>query len=119
MITPETCQRVEPNEEMICDAREFLTTIDNKADELANVLNLLGNPIRLKMVTLLAKYNGLCVCDLGSALNVNQSPLSQHLRKLKDGGVLQKKREGLTIYYSLNEKKKTFLLQIINMLDKK
>ncbi len=44
-----------------------------------------------------------CVCDLTDALRTGQSRLSFHLKTLKDAGILQDRREGRWVYYSLNE----------------
>jgi len=55
----------------------------------------------------------MCVCDLADVLQMKQSPISQHLRKLKDGGVLQNKRDGMTIFYFVNENIKESLIKII------
>ncbi|MBI3808152.1 MAG: winged helix-turn-helix transcriptional regulator [Nitrospirae bacterium] len=44
-----------------------------------------------------------CVCDLTDALQTGQSRLSFHLKTLKDAGILQDRREGRWIYYSLNQ----------------
>jgi ArsR family transcriptional regulator len=46
---------------------------------------------------------------------MNQSPISQHLRKLKDVGLLENKREGLTIFYSIPQDKKEQLRKIITL----
>lgn len=43
-----------------------------------------------------------CVCDLTDALQAGQSRLSFHLKTLKDAGILQDRRDGRWVYYSLN-----------------
>ena len=78
--------------------------IQKKEDELARkskIFSLLGNEVRLKIVTLLLDYKSLCVCDLSDILNMGQSPISQHLRKLKDGKLIESRRDGMTIFYSI------------------
>jgi DNA-binding transcriptional ArsR family regulator len=68
---------------------------------LSQVLSLAGNDVRMKMLYLLEKENELCVCDLADILEMTIPAVSQHLRKLKDGNILQTRRSGQTIYYSL------------------
>jgi DNA-binding transcriptional ArsR family regulator len=55
----------------------------------------------------------MCVCDLSDVLGMKQSPISQHLRKLKDGGLLENKRDGMTIFYFIPSKMKITLKNII------
>lgn len=64
------------------------------------VLKALGHPIRYKIIKFL--YEGSkCVCDLNEDIEFSQSNLSQHLRILKDAGLVICNKEGLKIYYSL------------------
>ena len=71
--------------------------------------SLLGSEVRLKIIYILLKYEKLCVCDISEILQMNQSPVSQHLRKLKDADILISKREGVLINYYVNSSYKTEL----------
>lgn len=68
-----------------------------------NVLRLraLAHPTRLGMVQQLAKTPEICACDLGEAFNVSQPTISEHLRVLRDAGLVRTRREGTSICYSL------------------
>lgn len=68
---------------------------------LADLLGAAGNPQRLKILYLLYAHKELCVCDLAEALDLTDSAVSQHLRKLKDKNIVKTRRQGQTIYYSL------------------
>ena len=68
---------------------------------MCQVLTLVGNDVRLKILYLLEEENELCVCDLADILEMTIPAVSQHLRKLKDGNILQTRRNAQTIYYSL------------------
>ncbi|MCC3160139.1 metalloregulator ArsR/SmtB family transcription factor [Hymenobacter sp. 15J16-1T3B] len=70
-------------------------------ESIAAVLALAGNEVRLKMLFLLLDQQQLCVCDLADVLQMNVSAISQHLRKLKDGGVVQARKVGQTVFYTL------------------
>ena len=70
---------------------------------LSQVLSLAGNDVRMKILYLLEEENELCVCDLADILEMTIPAVSQHLRKLKDANILQHRRSGQTIYYSLKE----------------
>ena len=82
-----------------CQAR--LTQAAPALRPLAAVLALAGNVVRLQLLFLLAEEQ-LCVCDLADVLHMNISAVSQHLRKLKDGGVVTARKVGQTVFYSLN-----------------
>lgn len=66
-------------------------------DERAAMLNLLGNPTRLKLYWLLAELKELCVCDIAEILGVTVSAVSQHLAKFKAYGLMRTRRDAATI----------------------
>jgi len=66
-------------------------------------LALAGNEVRLKIIYLLEEAKELCPCDLSDILGMSVPAVSQHLRKLKDGNIVETRKEGQTIYYSLTQ----------------
>ncbi len=70
-------------------------------ETLADLLGIAGNIQRLKILYLLHAHKELCVCDLAEILEITDSAVSQHLRKLKDRNIVKSRRKGQTIYYSL------------------
>ncbi|OHX56192.1 transcriptional regulator [Planococcus salinarum] len=79
------------------------TTIKEIEIEKAGiVLKLLGDKTRLAMMKLLEK-NDCCVCEFVEIFEVSQSAISQHLRKLRDVGLVKEQRKGQWIFYSLNK----------------
>ncbi len=70
-------------------------------DTLAEVLSAVGNPQRLKILYLLHAHREMCVCDLAEVLELTDSAVSQHLRRLKDKNLVQARRQGQTIFYTL------------------
>jgi DNA-binding transcriptional ArsR family regulator len=86
--------------------------LEQNRDEIlyrSKIFSLLGNEIRLKIIRIFLEYENLCVCDLSDILGMSQSPISQHLRKLKDGGLVVNRREGMTIFYYIPKEKKAQL----------
>ncbi len=65
------------------------------------VLKLLGDKTRLSMMKLLEKHE-CCVCEFVEMYHISQSAISQHLRKLRDVGLVKEHRRGQWIFYSLN-----------------
>ncbi len=68
---------------------------------LAASLAAAGNEQRLKILYLLHAHREMCVCDLAEVLEISDSAVSQHLRKLKDRNLVASRRQGQTIFYSL------------------
>lgn len=81
---------------------DSLKDVENSILKLSNILKLASNDVRLKILFLLNDEEKLCPCDLGDILEMSIPAISQHLRKLKDGGLVNTKREGQVIFYSLN-----------------
>lgn len=84
---------------------------------LADSLDVAGNLQRLKILYLLHAHKEMCVCDLAEVLELRDSAVSQHLRKLKDKNIVETRREGQTIYYSLVQNVFTSNLQDIFAMD--
>ncbi|MEK4175077.1 ArsR family transcriptional regulator [Aeribacillus composti] len=70
-------------------------------EKAAHVLKLLGDKTRLTIMAILKKRE-CCVCELLEVFDMSQPAISQHLRKLKDAGLVKEDRRGQWIYYSLN-----------------
>ena len=113
MNSPLSCCRVEVDVDLIESAKKELLSVETILLQKAKVLSLLGNDVRLRIVYLFLKYDRMCVCDLSDVLQMKQSPISQHLRKLKDGGLLVSQREGMTIFYSIALDQKDNLIKMI------
>ncbi len=69
---------------------------------LARSCSLLGDPTRLRMLLSLAHSGELSVSDLADILQMDTSAISHQLRKLSDGGLVNKNREGASVYYRLD-----------------
>jgi ArsR family transcriptional regulator, arsenate/arsenite/antimonite-responsive transcriptional repressor len=71
------------------------------AAELAQVFRALGDPVRLRLVSLIGAHQGgeVCVCDLTSAFSLTQPTISHHLKVLREAGVIDSERRGTWVYY--------------------
>jgi ArsR family transcriptional regulator len=70
-------------------------------DQISEMYKLLADKTRLTILALL-KEKELCVCDIVEIMKMTQPNVSQHLRKLKSGGIVNEKKRGQWVYYSLN-----------------
>lgn len=76
---------------------------DRKAlDTLVEELKVLGDKTRLRIISLLRNQE-LCVCDLTEVLEISQPGVSQHMRRLRQSGLVKERRGGQWTYYSLDE----------------
>lgn len=83
----------------------------------ANKLKMLGHPIRLQILDML-RQGEICVCHIENALNKRQAYISQQLMVLRDAGLIQPRKDGLRVYYSLaDEEVKTLLNTIFGQAD--
>jgi len=98
-----TCIRLFADHEQINNCKGKLKTAQKSFASLSNILALAGNEVRLKIVYLLEEEKELCPCDLADILGMTIPAVSQHLRKLKDGNIVEIRKVGQTIYYSLTQ----------------
>lgn len=99
----EQCIRLYADPAQIKACKEKIKATEKSLLQLVNILALAGNDVRLKILYLLEEEDELCPCDLSDILGMSIPAVSQHLRKLKDGNIIQSRKEGQTIYYSLRD----------------
>ena len=113
----DTCIRVLADVNQIKDCKLEIGRIRKQTKQTAKLLALAGNEIRLHILYLLYREGQMCPCDLCDVLGMNVSPISQHLRKLKDAEMVIDKKVGQTIFYSLHEVVISPILPIIKSLN--
>lgn len=97
----EKCIRLYADKVQLNECQKKLKVNSLSLSRLSKVLELAGNEVRLKILYLLEEEDQLCPCDLSDILGMSIPAVSQHLRKLKDGNIIEARRDGQTIYYSL------------------
>ncbi|MBN9103131.1 MULTISPECIES: metalloregulator ArsR/SmtB family transcription factor [unclassified Pseudonocardia] len=82
-------------------AREPLSPA--QAVELAKVFKALGDPVRLRLASLIASHEGgeACVCDLTDAFDLSGPTISHHLKVLREAGLITGERRGTWVYYRI------------------
>ena len=98
-------------------ARPRLMLLDKKAEEavlsympardkiqsMADFFSQLSDPTRLRIISALS-ISGMCVGDLATVLEMNQTTLSHQLHNLKRGGIVKSARQGKVVFYSIKNK---------------
>jgi ArsR family transcriptional regulator len=71
------------------------------ADRIAPLLKALADPVRLRLLSLVASHadGEACVCDLGDAFDLSQPTISHHLKVLHEAGLLDREKRGVWVYY--------------------
>lgn len=74
---------------------------ESAAVDLAKGFKALGDPVRLRLLSLIAARAGgeVCVCDLTDAFDVTGPTISHHLRVLREAGLIDCERRGTWVYY--------------------
>tara|TARA_Y100000310_G_scaffold108867_1_gene107233 strand:+ start:265 stop:633 length:369 start_codon:yes stop_codon:yes gene_type:complete len=112
-----TCIRVYADVEQINQCKQDIEKVEESVSRLAKALNLAGNEVRLKILFLLEKESKMCPCDLSDILNMTVPAISQHLRKLKDAELVETKKVGQTIFYSISESNTNILNPTFKLLE--
>ncbi|MDX5962028.1 metalloregulator ArsR/SmtB family transcription factor [Rhodococcus opacus] len=73
----------------------------DSARDLARKFKALGDPVRLRMLSLVAGHEGgqACVCDIAGSFDLTQPTISHHLKVLREAGLLDCQRRGTWVYY--------------------
>ena len=80
-------------------AREPLT--QDQAVELSYLFKAMADPVRLRLLSLIASHAGgeACVCDLTDAFELSQPTISHHLKVLHESGLVAREKRGVWVYY--------------------
>jgi ArsR family transcriptional regulator, arsenate/arsenite/antimonite-responsive transcriptional repressor len=72
-----------------------------QAGQVAPLLKALADPVRLRLMSIVASHSGgeACVCDLNDAFDLSQPTISHHLKVLHDVGLLDREKRGVWVYY--------------------
>tara|TARA_R110000868_G_scaffold64085_2_gene192839 strand:+ start:4279 stop:4650 length:372 start_codon:yes stop_codon:yes gene_type:complete len=98
-----TCTRAEANHKQLQNCMTTIENMEGSFQRISKLLSISSNAVRLKILYLLNMEHELCPCDLADVLKMSVPAVSQHIRKIKDAGIITSRRDGQTLYYSLNE----------------
>ncbi|HEX9034537.1 MAG TPA: metalloregulator ArsR/SmtB family transcription factor [Streptosporangiaceae bacterium] len=91
-----------PAESVACCAPLSSEPLSREQAELvAPLLKALADPVRLRLMSLVASHAGgeACVCDLTGAFDLSQPTISHHLKVLHESGLLDREKRGVWVYY--------------------
>lgn len=70
-----------------------------QAEHVAGLLKALSDPIRLRLMSIIAAAEETCVCDLTAPFAVSQPTISHHLKVLREAGLVECERRGTWVWY--------------------
>jgi DNA-binding transcriptional ArsR family regulator len=97
-------------EQQVTEKDADISELVERSHAVAKVLNLLSNQKRLLILCALEADRECPVNALADSVELSQSALSQHLAKLRKEGLVKRRRDGQTLYYSLGDRQLERLL---------
>ncbi|SDY98054.1 transcriptional regulator, ArsR family [Micromonospora pattaloongensis] len=85
-----------------------------QATNLAPMFKALGDPVRLRLMSLIASTDEICVCDLTDAFDLSGPTISHHLRVLREAGLVDAERRATWVWYRARPQA---LKQLAGLLD--
>jgi DNA-binding transcriptional ArsR family regulator len=85
------------------------------AEKLAVIFKLFSVEVRIRIVQAL-KRRSMCVTEITSQLGISQEATSQHLRVLRDAGIVKFQKMGFHVYYSLDKQNMAFMHKAVSAL---
>ena len=103
-----------------CPALGVAALGEPQAVELASMFKALGDPVRLRLLSLIASHPGgqACVCEISGTFDVSQPTISHHLKLLRSAGLLDCERRGTWVYYWVIPAALQQLSSVLNVSDR-
>jgi ArsR family transcriptional regulator len=100
-----------------CDASPLVRDplSEQQAASLAAIFKALSDPIRLRLLSMIASHDGgeACVCDLTPAFDVSEPTISHHLKVLRESGLVTSERRASWVYYRVIPQALTGLSELL------
>ena len=84
------------------------------AARLAPLFKALGDPVRLRLASMIASAPEVCVCELTPAFDLSSGTISHHLKTLRDAGLVESERRGTYVYYRIRPQALTALAALVS-----
>lgn len=100
-MSKQSLEVVGPPADSCCGGIASAPLDESRAVDLAKAFKALGDPVRLRLLSMIASRRGdeVCVCELTPAFDVSQPTISHHLKLLRQAGLVDCRRQGTWVYY--------------------
>ena len=92
---------VQVQKSLCCPGLADASLSESEADEIVVMLKALADPVRLRLVNLIARSGEACACDLPEAVDRSQPTVSHHLKVLVEAGLLTREKRGKWAWFSV------------------
>jgi ArsR family transcriptional regulator len=99
---PKSLTLLAPAEAVACCAPLSARPLSaEQAEQVAPLLKALADPVRLRLMSLVASHPGgeICACELGESFDLSQPTISHHLKVLYDAGLVDRDKRGVWVYH--------------------
>ena len=79
---------------------------ETDAASLSGVLGALADPVRLRLLSIVASHQEVCSCDLEAPLGKSQPTISHHTRVLAEAGLLVSEKRGRWVWWRVDESRR-------------
>ena len=100
-----------------CCAPLSATLDDGQAVELAHLFAALADPVRLRLLSIVASHGEVCSCDLQVPLGKSQPTVSHHTKALAEAGLIVGERRGKWMWWRVVPERFEVLRQVLQLTD--
>lgn len=104
LVTPDTT--VDTNVDAACCTPAVTSALSEQdAERIARVFKALGDPTRMRLLSLIARGEGgeACICDLTDPVGLSQGTVSHHMKLLAEAGLVTREQRGKWAYYAITD----------------
>ncbi len=87
---------------LCCPTVTSMPLAEDDAALLAGILKALADPVRIRLVSIIASSGEACACDLPGLVDKSQPTVSHHLRQLVDVGILEREQRGKWAWFRVS-----------------
>lgn len=103
-----------PDVTSCCSAVVDAPLSEPDAESMAEVYAALGDPVRLRLLSLIAAAGELCSCDMVEPLAKSQPTVSHHTRILAEAGLIEGDKRGRWVHWSITEARVEFVRRVLD-----
>jgi ArsR family transcriptional regulator, arsenate/arsenite/antimonite-responsive transcriptional repressor len=89
----------------------------DQAAVVAPMFKALGDPVRLRLMSMIASVPEICVCDLTPAFDLSGPTISHHLKVLREAGLVDSERRGTWVWYQVRPDAFRHLSALLDLAD--
>jgi ArsR family transcriptional regulator len=102
---------------LCCPGLDDPSLTEAEAEDIVVILKALADPVRLRLMSLIARGGEACACDLPAALGRSQPTVSHHLKVLVEAGLLEREKRGKWAWFTVRPERLQALSSVFQIVD--